>query len=108
MLGGGHIASKTKFQPTVSLSSTEPEFTAAQEAGKMALYLRSILKELGYKQLMPTLIYEDNMGALFMAAADQPTKRTRHADTKLVVPQDWIKEEHITLESFCTHFNIAG
>ena len=88
MLAGGIIAYKTKFQSTVSLSSTEAEFTAAAKAGKMALYLRFILTELGFSQYIPMIIYEDNMGALFMATADQPTKRTRHMDTKLFVLQD--------------------
>ena len=88
MLAGGVIAYKTRFQFTVSLSSTEAEFTAAVEAGKMALYLRSILNELGFPQYIPMIIYADNMGALFMATADQPTKQTRHMDTKLFVLQD--------------------
>ena len=38
MLVGGIIAYKTKFQSAVSLSSTEAQFTAAAEAGKVALY----------------------------------------------------------------------
>ena len=88
MLAGGTIAYKIKFQSTVSLSSTEVEFTAAAEAGEMTLYLRSILKELGFLQYIPMIIYEDKMGALFMATADEPTKHTRHMDTKLFVLQN--------------------
>ena len=42
-----------------------------------------------------------------MATADQPTKRTRHMDTKLFVIQDWIKEEHISLESLRTQYNLG-
>ena len=38
------------MQPTISLSSTEAEFLAASDAGKMALYLRSILDELHVPQ----------------------------------------------------------
>ena len=86
ILAGGIIAYKTKFQSSVSLSSTEAKFIA--EAGKMALYLRSILTELSFPQYIPMIIYENNMGALFMEIADQPTKRTRHMDTKLFVLQD--------------------
>ena len=41
-LAGAAIAWKCRVQPTVSLSSTEAEFLAASDAGKMALYLRSI------------------------------------------------------------------
>ena len=42
-LAGGVIAYKTRLQPTVALSSTEAEFMAACDAGKMLLYTRSIL-----------------------------------------------------------------
>jgi hypothetical protein len=42
-LASGTIADKTKFQPTVSGSSTEAEFMAAYDAGKMILFVLSIL-----------------------------------------------------------------
>ena len=61
-LGGSVIAYKMKIQPVVALSSTEAEFYAASEAGKMALYLQSVLTELGYPQEKLTILYEDNSG----------------------------------------------
>ena len=39
---------QNKFQPAVSLSSTKAESATAARAKKLALYLRYILKELGY------------------------------------------------------------
>ena len=42
-----------------------------------------------------------------MATADQPTKRTRHMDTKLFVLQDKIKEEHISIEALLTQYNLG-
>ena len=62
MLAGGVIAYK-KNQSAVSISSTEAEFAAAAEAGKVTLYLRSIHRELGFLQYISMIIYEDNMGA---------------------------------------------
>ncbi|KAL7524258.1 hypothetical protein ACHAXR_000493 [Thalassiosira sp. AJA248-18] len=46
LAGGGTLAYKTKFQPTVAMSSTESEFMAASGANKMLLYPRSILYDL--------------------------------------------------------------
>ena len=103
MLAGGVIAYKTKLQSAVSLSFTEAEFTAAAEA----LYLQSILQQLGFPQDMPMIFYEDNMGALLMATADQPTKRTDHMGTKLFALQDWIKEEHISIKALRTQSNLC-
>ena len=45
---------------SVSLSSTDAEFFAATDAGKMALYLYSILDEPHVPQIFATLLYEDN------------------------------------------------
>ena len=49
-LAGGTIAYKTKFQPTVGLSSTEAEFMAACDVGRMCLLVRSILWDLDVPQ----------------------------------------------------------
>ena len=107
MMAGGVTACKSKFQATVALSSTEAEFTAAAEAGKTTLHLRSIPQELGCTQHSPTTLYTDNQGALFMANAEQPTRRTRHMDTKNFATQHWTKEEHVTLEPVATHGNAS-
>lgn len=107
LLGGAVICYKTKYQPTVAGSSTEAEFAAASEAGKMILYLRSILFELGYEQHLPTVLYEDNSGALHMANAQQPTKRTRHMDIKHFMLQQWVLEDSLLLSPISTQNNIS-
>jgi hypothetical protein len=107
MLAGGAIAYKSKYQPTIALSSTEAEFTAASEAGKTILYLRSILHELGFSQYLPTILFEDNTGALHMANAQQPTRRTRHMDTKDFALQDWVEHDNLELAQIGTALNIS-
>ena len=79
---GGTIYFKTKFQETIAMSSTEAEFTAACDAGKAILYVRSILNEIGVDQNEATTLFIDNNGALLMGNAQQPTRRTRHMDIK--------------------------
>ncbi len=81
-LAGGTIAYKTKFQPTVAGSSTEAEFMAAYDAGKMILFVRSILWDLGIPQESATILYEDNDACTAIGNAQKPTPRTRHMDIK--------------------------
>ena len=92
---------------TVALSSTEAEFTAAAKAGKTTLCLQSISCKLGYQQHKPTTLYIDNHGALFMANAEQPTRRTRHMDTKTFAIQHWTKEEKLILKEVNANDNAA-
>ena len=42
-----------------------------------------------------------------MANAEQPTRRTRHVDTKAFAMQQWTKEQHLALESTNTKTNAA-
>ena len=46
ILGGGVVVYKTIVQKSIALSSTEAEFYALSEAGKICLYFRSILDDL--------------------------------------------------------------
>lgn len=96
-LAGGSILYKTAYQPTPALSSTEAEFTAAAMAGKAILYVRSILHEIGLDQESATVLYEDNQGALLMANAQRPTKRTRHMDIKHFALQDWVERDLLAI-----------
>jgi hypothetical protein len=98
MFGGGPLAYKSKIQPTVSTSSTEAEFLAAVHAGKIAKYLRSILLDLGYPQLDPTTLYEDNAAAILMVNAQRPTPRSRHIDIQHFAIQEWKANREIILE----------
>jgi hypothetical protein len=41
-LAGGTIAYKTKFQPTVALSTTKAEFMARCDSGRMSLFVCTI------------------------------------------------------------------
>ena len=107
MLVGGVISYKSKYQPTIALSSTKAEFAAATKAGKATLYLRSILHELGFSQDLPSIIFEDNTGALHMANAQQPTRRTRHMDTKHFAIQDWVAHDQLDIAPIGTASNIS-
>ena len=107
MLAGAAVAYKTRFQDAISLSSTEAEFVAASDAGKIGLYLRSVLQDLHVDQNLPTLLYEDNMGAFKMATAGQPTKNTRHIAIRHFALLDWVERDYLTLEYISTVFNAA-
>jgi hypothetical protein len=52
------------------------------DAGKAALYLRWILEEIGIIMDTPTPILADNQGAVRLANARQPTRRTQHVEMK--------------------------
>ena len=107
-LAGGAVLYKTAFQQTIAHSSTESEFVAACEAGKYILYLWSLLEEIGIPQEAATILYEDYQGALLMANAQRPTRRTCHLDLKHFGLQEWVQRDLITLHRINTGNNYAG
>jgi hypothetical protein len=107
MFAGGVVGYRTRFQDTIAHSSTEAEFTAACDAGKLILYFRSLLEDMEISQPNATLLYKDNNGALLMANAQQPTRRTRHLDIKKFALLDWVEQDLLLLQSIKTHDNAA-
>ena len=81
-LSGDTTSQKTMFQPTIAMSSTEAEFMAAGDAGKIILYVSSILYDLCIPQPTASIIYEDNGGTTAIANASKPTTRTRHMNIR--------------------------
>ena len=104
---GGTIAYKTKLQATVAQSSTEAEFMGASDFGKMMLYIRSILWDLGVPQESASFLYEDNDACTAMVNAQKPTTRTRHMDIKFHALCEWVERDLIKLERIDTTINMA-
>ena len=94
--GGGAVYYKCRYLPTIALSSTEAKFASMADAGKAALYLRSLLSDMGFTQDLPTEIQADSRSAMQMATAQQPTCRTRHIVMKQFVILQWSGEDLIS------------
>ena len=104
---GGTVYYRCRIYPTIAQSSTEAEFQSMTDAGKTAIYLRSILEEVSLEQLEPTEIEVDNRGARQLANAQQPTRRTRHIDMKDFVILQWTEEEKIKFVDVKSEYNAA-
>jgi len=107
MYAGGAIGYKSKFQSIIAHSSTEAEFVAACEIAKHILFYRSLMQDIGLEQTDATILFEDNTGALMMANAQQPTRRTRHMDIKHFALLDWVEQDMLVLETIPTTDNVA-
>jgi hypothetical protein len=106
-LAGGTIAYKTKFQPTVALSSTKAEFMAACDVSRMCLFVQSILWDLNIPQEAATIVYEDNDGCTSMANSQKPTPWTRHINIKYFALCDWVERALILLKRINTSINLV-
>jgi len=56
MIAGGTVTWYSKWQSITALSLTEAEYIALLETAHEARWLRSLFKELGFEQVLPTEI----------------------------------------------------
>ena len=67
LMNEGAITWGSKKQNDVSLLTTESEYISLAETAKEVTWLRNLLKDLGYVQPKPTVIFGDNSGSLAIA-----------------------------------------
>ena len=71
-LGSGAICWNSKKQPTIALLSMEAEYSGVTVAACEAVWLKSILKDLGIPIKDPTPLYFDNVRSIYLAQSRQP------------------------------------
>ena len=78
MLAKGVVSWLSKKQATVALSTTEAEYIALSVATQEAIRLRRLLTDIGMPLEGPTVIHEDNQGAIPLARNPVAHARTKH------------------------------
>jgi hypothetical protein len=107
MLGGAAITWASKLQPTVAISSSEAEYMALAAAVQDAIYLRQLMSDLGFEQIEPTTIYEDNQGCIALAENPVMHKRTKHIDVKHHFIRERVESGEVELQYVYTKDQLA-
>ena len=76
--GSGPIIAVSKRLQGVALSSCEAELKMMTETVKKICWLRNIMKEIHLEVKEPTLIWEDNKGAIDLNRSESMNPRTAH------------------------------
>jgi hypothetical protein len=80
-LGGMITGWTSKKQPIVTLSSTEAEYVSVSMHCQETLFLQMLLDEVA-ESVRPAVIYEDNMGCIYLTRNQQVGARTKHIDVR--------------------------
>ncbi|GAA5905820.1 hypothetical protein JCM5296_001279 [Sporobolomyces johnsonii] len=68
----------SRRQKSVAISSTEAEYMGLSEAAREAIWLRQLLREMGFATTRATLIRGDNSGSLLLSSHPTSHSRTKH------------------------------
>ena len=95
-LGGSPLYFTSKMQATVSLSPTEAEYIALGIVTQEVLFQAQILDEIfGEEHQRPSIIYEDNLGAISLTKNPQISQRTKHIDVRHHFIRDLIEDKKL-------------
>jgi hypothetical protein len=95
------IATFSKKQKCVTLSSTEAEYVAICESFKQINWCRMFLEEIGLKQ-DETIVYEDNMSTIHLLSQGNDKGRTKHIDIRYHYIREKIENHEITIQHLPT------
>ena len=106
-LGDNLISWSTKRQPTVSKSSAEAEYRGVANAVSETCWIRNLLLELHCPISTATLVYCDNVSAVYLAGNPVHHQRTKHIEIDIHFVRKKVKRGDVRVLYFPTCYQIA-
>ena len=95
MMSGADISWQSKLQSIVAKSTTEAEFVAASTTGNEIMWLRNVLKELGFEVKQSCSLFMDNKSAVQVAKNPEHHGRMKHLDLAFYWLRDMVNKGSI-------------
>jgi hypothetical protein len=95
-MNGGAITWNTKLQKCVALSTTEAEYLAACAATKELVWIKSLMKEIGFSENIKLVI--DNQSSIKLIRGANLHKRSKHIDIQYHYVRDKFLENVMDVE----------
>ena len=105
---GPLISWKSRKQRTVALSSCEAEYMALSATIQEGLHLTQLLKDIDCgHQFGPTVVYDDNQGAIALSKNPVNRQRSKHIDVRYHFIRIEVNSGRVVIEYCPTHSMIA-
>lgn len=106
-INGAAVSWGSKKQSMVALSTTEAEYMAMCFAAKEAMWLRQLLRDLGYDMSQPTVIWADNQTSIGMVEQPAVRQRTKHIDVQYHYARERVEAGDLKVNYVNTQDNAA-
>ncbi|GJS40319.1 ribonuclease H-like domain-containing protein [Tanacetum coccineum] len=94
-LGDNHLSWSSKRQYTISRSIAEAEYCGIANVVAETAWLRNLLLELHSPLQLATLIYCDNVSAVYLSSNPLQHRRTKHIEIDIHFVQDKVATSHV-------------
>ena len=75
--------------------------------GQEVIYLRNLLRDLGYEQKKPKPIFEDNAACIAMSENPANAERSRHIDTRKWFLREMVRDKVLKLKKVAGQNKVA-
>ncbi|KAD3640561.1 hypothetical protein E3N88_29784 [Mikania micrantha] len=106
-LGDNLISWSSKRQTTVSRSSAEAEYRAVSNVVADIYWIRNLLLELHQFHSKASIVYCDNISAIYLTANPVLHQRTKHIELDIHFVREKIQRGHIQVLHIPSRFQIA-
>ncbi|GJT61431.1 ribonuclease H-like domain-containing protein [Tanacetum coccineum] len=106
-LGDNLLLWSAKRQHTISCSSIEAEYRGVANVVAETAWIRNLLHELHSSLLTATLVYCDNVSAVYMSANPVQHQRTKHIEIDIHFVCDIVKAGHVRVLHVPSRFQYA-
>ena len=107
-IGGCLVSWQSKAQSSVTLSSTKAEYVALSMCAQEIKFITMLLDEIAVDFVEnPSILREDNTGAIFTAKNQQIGAQTKHIDVKYHHVKDMLDAEELELRFVRSEHNFA-
>ncbi|GJU28436.1 ribonuclease H-like domain-containing protein [Tanacetum coccineum] len=103
-LGDNLLSWSAKRQHTISCSSAEAEYRGVANVVAETAWIRNLLRELHSPLLIATLVYCDNVNAVYMSANPVQHQRTKHIEIDIHFVRDMVKAGHVRVIHVLSRF----
>ncbi|GJW19138.1 ribonuclease H-like domain-containing protein [Tanacetum coccineum] len=106
-LGDNLLTWSSKRQDTLSRSSAEAEYRGVANAVAETSWIRNLLRELHTPLFTATLVYCDNVSAVYMSANPVQHQRTKHIEIDIHFVRDKVAAGHVRVLHVPSRFQYA-
>ena len=107
LLGSGAVSWSSKKQKTIADSTCAAEYMAASEAGRELVWMRTLLRELGFGPTHATPLLCDNSAAVLLCGDQAFHNRVKHIDVRYHWIRERVESEELVVGRIPSSGNLA-
>ena len=106
-LGDNLVSCSSKRQPTLSKSSAEAEYRGVANVVSESCWIRNLLLELHCPVKKATMVYCDNMSAIYLSANPVQHQRTKHIEMDIHFVREKVARGEVRVLHVPSRYQIA-